>query len=62
MHFIQANNTRQDKLTILLEDFNLDWSKRFNNNYPYKNYHNDIEGTLGNLGLNQMVDFPKWLC
>ena len=44
----------------LLGDVNLDWLRKFDFNYAYKNYLEDMEDQLGNHGLNQIVDHPTW--
>ena len=43
--------------TIILGDLNLDWAKRYNTAYSHKNYFEDFEMSLGNLHLNQLIDF-----
>ena len=46
--------------SILLGDFNLDWLRKFDFNYPYKNYFEDKDLVLGNHGLNQVVNCPPF--
>ena len=41
--------------TIVLGDFNLDWSRRFDASYAYKNYFEDMELQLEEFGLKQIV-------
>ena len=46
--------------TLILGDFNLDWSRRFDASYAYFNYFEDLDLHLGEFGLNQMVSKPTW--
>ena len=48
------------KNTIVLGDFNLDDSKRYNIDYPYKNLFLDFDETLSDFGLIQLVKFTTW--
>jgi endonuclease/exonuclease/phosphatase family metal-dependent hydrolase len=46
--------------TILLGDFNLDWSKKGLINYPFKKYFDYMGDELAELNLVQMVNFSTW--
>ena len=46
--------------TILLGDFNLDWSKYHSDDYSHKNYFSDMDQKLGASNLIQLVDFITW--
>jgi hypothetical protein len=46
--------------TLLLGNFNLDWSKEGMRNYPYDRYFEEMDETLSWLNLVQMVNFPTW--
>ena len=46
--------------TIILGDFNVDDGKRFDVNYAYKNYFNDIDDTFSDFGLIQLIEFETW--
>ena len=45
---------------MVVEDFNLDFAKRHDNNYARKNFFDDFENKLGNYNLVQIVNFPTW--
>ena len=45
--------------TILMGDFNLDWKKNLAT-YAFKNYFDDLEATLGDMNLTQLISFPTW--
>ncbi len=45
---------------ILLGDFNLDHSKKFNNTYMNKHLFAIFDNLLSHLGLFQHVNFPTW--
>ena len=47
--------------TIVLGDFNLDWSRRYDTAYSYKNYYEDMEENLGEFNLNQLIITEKQL-
>ena len=49
---LQLINNAITPTSILMGDFNLDWLKKFDFNYAYKNYFEDIDLALGNHGLN----------
>ena len=53
------NNAINSK-TILLGDFNLDWSKNNLEDYSHKNYFSDMELKLAAYNLIQIVDFITW--
>ena len=42
--------------TILLGDFNLDWSKHHSEDYSHKNYFNDMDTKLGANNLIQLFN------
>ncbi len=42
---------------IVLGDFNLDWGKKGLNSYQFKGYFDDMEDSLSELNLKQMVNF-----
>ena len=46
--------------SILLGDFNLDYSKINDDNYVHRNLFEDFDETLSNLNLIQIVDFVTW--
>ena len=46
--------------TIVLGHFNLDWSKRFDVDYSYRNYYDGMDRILGDLELIQTVERPTW--
>ena len=46
--------------TILMGDINLDWNKKGNHNYHFKNYFNYMEERMGEQNLIQLVNFPTW--
>ena len=46
--------------TILLGDFNLDWSKHHSEDYSHKNYFSDMDHKLGASNPIQLVDFITW--
>ena len=41
-------------------DFNLDWNQKKINNYPFKNYFEDIIERLNHLVLVQLVKCITW--
>jgi hypothetical protein len=46
--------------TILLSDFNSDWSHRWVPNYSFKNYFKAMDYTLTDTNLIQLVKIPTW--
>ena len=46
--------------TILLGDFNIDYSKRFDAEYRLRGLFGSFDEFLGDVGLIQMVNFPTW--
>ncbi len=46
--------------TIILGDFNIDYSKKFDTSYTNKHLFNDFETSLSHFGLYQHVNFPTW--
>ena len=46
--------------SIVLGDFNLDWNKRDNPSYQFKNYFNDMDVRLSGKSLTQLIKFPTW--
>ena len=46
--------------TILLGDLNLDWSKKGMRNYPFDHYFEEMDDTLSQLNVVQLVNFPTW--
>ena len=48
------------KNTVLLGDFNLDYTKKFDQNYMNRVLFEDFEEHLSSLDLNQLVNFPTW--
>ena len=57
LHLLNANITNN---TIMIGDFNLDYSKRFDINYSYKNYFTAFEMITSEHGLLQLINFPTW--
>ena len=45
---------------LLIGDFNLDYSKVFDDNYPHNNLFADFDETLSEFNLIQIVDFVTW--
>ena len=48
------------KRTIIIGDFNLDYSQKENINYKYANMFNDFEEILSINTLFQIIEFPTW--
>ena len=48
------------KRTIIIGDFNLDYSQKENINYRYANLFNDFEEILTINTLFQIIEFPTW--
>jgi endonuclease/exonuclease/phosphatase family metal-dependent hydrolase len=46
--------------TILLGDFNMDYSKRFDVGYRLRDLFGSFDELLGDVGLMQLVNFPTW--
>ena len=46
--------------TILLGDFNLDWNRKGQLNYPFKNYFDCMDEVIAEHSLIQLVNFPTW--
>jgi exonuclease III len=46
--------------TIVIGDFNVDYSKRFNVEYRLRDLFNCFDEILGDKNLVQMVNFPTW--
>ena len=46
--------------TILMGDLNLDWKKKGDFNYQFKNYFNYMEEKMCNNNFVQLVNFPTW--
>ena len=46
--------------TIILGDFNIDDGRRYDVNYAYKNYFNDLDEAFSNFGLIQLIEFETW--
>ena len=46
--------------TVLVGDLNLDWRKKGEVGYQFKNYFNYFEEKLGDTNFVQMVDFSTW--
>ena len=52
------SNTNQN--SIIIGDFNLDYSKKFDISYSHKHYLTALEDVLSEQGLIQLVNFPTW--
>ena len=46
--------------TVILGDFNLDWSKKDHRNYQFNSYFELFDNMLDDENLTQMVNFPTW--
>ena len=46
--------------TIILGDFNLDWTKKGVHGYQFRNYFLDMDNILGESNLVQLVNFNTW--
>ena len=46
--------------TLLMGDFNLDWKKRHDNQYVFKNYFQDMERVLYDVPHIQLINRPSW--
>ena len=46
--------------SIILGDFNLDWSKKGLNSYQFNHYFDYMDENLSDLNIVQMVEFPTW--
>ena len=44
----------------MLGDFNVNDGKKFDPNYAYSNYFNDIDETFSQYGILQLIDFITW--
>ena len=49
-----------NKDTLLLGDFNLDYSRYHDISYSHKNFFEDFDRALGMKNLVQLIDFPTW--
>ena len=58
---LQLMKTAMTEATILLGDFNLNWSKRFHLSYAYKNYFEDMELAIGDHDMIRMLEQPTWM-
>ena len=45
---------------ILLEDFNLNFTKKNDINYTYVKYFDEFDDILGDNNLVQLIEFPAW--
>ena len=55
--FIAANTNAN---TIVLGDFNLDHSKKYDINYSHKHYFTSLNNTFSRLDLHQTINFNTW--
>ena len=53
-------NANTNPNSIIIGDFNLDYSKKFDISYSHKHYFTALEDTLSNQSLIQLVNFPTW--
>ena len=53
-------NSNTNPNSIIIGDFNLDYSKKFDISYSYKHYFTALEDVLSEHGLIQLVNFPTW--
>ena len=60
LYQLQLIKAAMNASTIVLGDFNLDWARRFDASYAYKNYYEDMELHLEEFGLNQIVNKASW--
>ena len=50
----------QTRKIIIMGDFNLDDSKKFNVNYAQRNFFEILNEIFDNHGLQQLINFPTW--
>jgi hypothetical protein len=58
LNLIKAAYTNDS--TILLGDFNLDWTRRDNIDYAFRSYFEDFDEAMSGKTCIQLVNFPTW--
>ena len=49
-----------NKDTLLMGDLNLDWKRKGDFSYPFKNYFSYMDEKMSNFNFIQVVNFPTW--
>jgi endonuclease/exonuclease/phosphatase family metal-dependent hydrolase len=57
IHLIKRAITKN---TVLIGDFNLDWSKKGQPGYAFSSYFDEMDHLLEESSMIQLVDFPTW--
>ena len=53
-------NSNSNQNSIIIGDFNLDYSKKYDISYSHKHYFTALEDALSGQNLIQLVNFPTW--
>ena len=59
-HQLNILKSAVNQNTVILGDFNLDWSKKDHRSYQFNSYFELFDNILGDENLTQMVNFPTW--